>query len=222
MRSACISRPSPRDVRAAHHARQGAGLGRALFRGVRGGGPGVRTRTGLELHPGRPRRHERSDPRDLRASDRARRLSVRRAVRADLGHAAGKPSGAVAGLHARDPRAAGARCCAQAGLQATDIKAGCGKCGACSALSTYEREAARMIFEPFQAVSGQRISASNSRPTRGSGAEPPRCGARSSARSRASSKATIATRSTRSAIPIVAISLVRRRCRRGCRHGSHP
>jgi radical SAM protein (TIGR04043 family) len=27
-------------------------------------------------------------------------------------------------------------------LQATDIKAGCGRCGACSALSTYEREAA--------------------------------------------------------------------------------
>jgi radical SAM protein (TIGR04043 family) len=30
-----------------------------------------------------------------------------------------------------------------AGLRATDIKAGCGKCGACSALSTYERGAAR-------------------------------------------------------------------------------
>jgi radical SAM protein (TIGR04043 family) len=29
-----------------------------------------------------------------------------------------------------------------AGLQATTIKAGCGKCGACSALSTYERDAA--------------------------------------------------------------------------------
>ena len=29
-----------------------------------------------------------------------------------------------------------------AGLRATDIKAGCGKCGACSALSTYERDAA--------------------------------------------------------------------------------
>jgi radical SAM protein (TIGR04043 family) len=31
---------------------------------------------------------------------------------------------------------------AKAGLQAADIKAGCGKCGACSALATYQRDAA--------------------------------------------------------------------------------
>src|SRR5712672_1724777 len=35
-----------------------------------------------------------------------------------------------------------ARMLRAAGLRATDIKAGCGKCGACSALSTYERDAA--------------------------------------------------------------------------------
>ena len=35
-----------------------------------------------------------------------------------------------------------ARMLGAAGLRATDIKAGCGKCGACSALSTYERDAA--------------------------------------------------------------------------------
>src|SRR5712672_598579 len=35
-----------------------------------------------------------------------------------------------------------ARMLRAAGLRATDIKAGCGKCGACSALSSYERDAA--------------------------------------------------------------------------------
>ena len=41
---------------------------------------------------------ERRDPRDLREADRARRLSLRRAVRADLRHAARKPSAADAGF----------------------------------------------------------------------------------------------------------------------------
>ncbi len=72
----------------------------------------------------------------------ARRLSVRRAVRADLRARRSKAS--------RRPRAAFmhavlgplARMLAANGLSAADIKAGCGKCGACSALSTYERRLA--------------------------------------------------------------------------------
>ncbi len=41
------------------------------------------------------------DPRNIAAVGRARRLSLRRAVRADLRHAARKPSDAERGLHAR-------------------------------------------------------------------------------------------------------------------------
>ncbi len=100
------SRSRDRERAPPHHARQGAGVGRALFRGLRGRGAGVRARPGLDLYPRRPRRQRAGDPRDLRAAGRARRLSLRRAVRADLRHAAGKPSDAAAGLHARDPAAA--------------------------------------------------------------------------------------------------------------------
>ena len=42
------------------------------------------------------------------------------------------------------------KCCATAACRSSDIKAGCGKCGACSALSTYEQRMRGMIFEPFK------------------------------------------------------------------------
>ena len=71
---------------------------------------------------------------------RARRLSVRRSLRADLRHAARKPSDAELPdfMHAI-LKPLWPMLLRESGLKATDIKAGCGKCGACSALSTYER-----------------------------------------------------------------------------------
>ncbi len=75
-------------VARAHHARQGAGAARALLRSLCGCGPGVRARPGLDLHPRGPRRHQGGDPRNSGEADRARRLSLRGAVRADLRNAA--------------------------------------------------------------------------------------------------------------------------------------
>ena len=70
---------------------------------------------------------------------RARRLSLRRALRADLRHAAGEPSRAQRRIHARAAGAAVADAGRLPGLTATEIKAGCGKCGACSSLAAYEK-----------------------------------------------------------------------------------
>ena len=73
---------------------------------------------------------------------RARRLSVRRAVRADLRHAARKPSAPRAPPSCTRCSQPLSRMLVEAGLTAADIKAGCGKCGACSSLATYERSLA--------------------------------------------------------------------------------
>ncbi len=81
----------------------GAGLGGALFLGFRGGGAGLRAGAGLDLYPRRAGRHARGDPFGLRTPRGDRRLSLRRALRADLGHAARKPSDARARLHERHP-----------------------------------------------------------------------------------------------------------------------
>ena len=114
----------------------------------------------------------RGDPGDLRRPGRARRLSVRRAVRADLRHAARKPSDAVAPTSCTRSSSRSPRCSSQAGLKAADIKAGCGKCGACSALSTYEKDAVVMIVRAVRRLSARASSASNSPPRAGSAKAP--------------------------------------------------
>ena len=141
------------------------------------------------------RRHQGNDPRHLREADRARRLSVRRAVRADLGHAAGKSPGAVAGLHARDSRDRWRGCCGPA-----DCGRPTSKPAAANAAPVRRcRPMSGRLSHDLRSVSRcscRRNIASSSQPKRGSAAKPPRCGVRYSATSRAFSRATIATRST--------------------------
>ena len=93
-----------------------------------------------------PRRSAGEPARDGGAAVRDRRLSVRRAVRADRRHADGR--------HAPPPSATHARACTRgrapaprAGLSSAEMKAGCAKCGACSALSTYEAASCADAFE---------------------------------------------------------------------------
>ena len=79
------------DVRAPHHARQGAGPVERSLQGFRSCGAGVRPRTGIDLHPRRARRQPARDRFDLRKAGQDRRLPVRGdAVRADRRYAAGK------------------------------------------------------------------------------------------------------------------------------------
>ena len=163
---------------------------------------GVRARPGLDLHPRRPRRHARGDPRDLREADRARRLSLRGAVRADLRHAARKPSAAAARVHAR--RSCGrSRAMLRAARPARDRHQGrlrqvrrlLGACRPTSAAPAKRRERAHDLRSVSRVPAGRvprevrdrRLGA-----PRGRGAAARRC----SARSRASSQATTATTST--------------------------
>ena len=158
---------------------------------------GVRARPGLDLHPGRPRRHAGGHPR--RCAERLigdRRLPLRRAVRADLAARRWKSHPApVAGVHARASSSRSRDMLAAAGLRSADIKAGCGRCGACSALSAYERlQGRRMIFDPVAALPAEPASAIKFATApwerrRRRGAAPARC----SAREQGSSRATTAT-----------------------------
>ena len=90
-----------------------------------------------------------SDPRDLREADRARRLSVRGAVRADLRHAAGKPSAAVASLHARDSRAAGADAARRRPAARPRSRLAAANAAPARRCRLTSGRRLRMIFEPF-------------------------------------------------------------------------
>ena len=87
-------------VRAAHHAGQGAGAAQPLHERLRGRRGCLRARPGLDLYPRGAGRHGGRDPRHEPRPDRARRLSLRRALRADLRHTAGTPPRAHGRVHA--------------------------------------------------------------------------------------------------------------------------
>lgn len=108
-------------------------IGQSLAEG-RSRGPRVRSRPGQHVPHRRARRFRRVAAGREPASDRARRLSVRRAVRPDRGdavadHAAPSAAFMRSVLEPLGAMLAGAR------LFAVDVKAGCARCNACSSLA---------------------------------------------------------------------------------------
>ena len=91
---------------------------------------------------------------------------VRRAVRADRRHAARKPSGAVARVHARHPGAARARCSSRAGCSATRHQGRLRQVRRLLGALDLRAEARVMIFEPFEPFHAPASSGSSS-PTDG-------------------------------------------------------
>ncbi len=131
------------EVRSAHHARQGAGLGGALLRGLRGAlcrcSGGARSRPisspGSATARGYPRRLRPADP--ASASIPSSCPSCRSPAR----RWKATPPRALARLHASSILGPLSGMMMARGLKSIEVKAGCAKCGACSALSTYERRA---------------------------------------------------------------------------------